>query len=98
MNTDQLMPVLIALIGSAGLWGFMSLKAKQNHERAMQERSERGEFNDTLKAQVDRLAEKLDRLTEEKEELLRQMSDMKASLASAEATIKHLEEQLRHRS
>lgn len=97
MNLEQLMPLILAALGSAGLWGFLSLRAKQNHERALKEEAKSAEFNETLKIQVDRLADKLDKLTADKEQLLREMSDMKAQLAEANATIKHLEELLRAR-
>ena len=97
MNLEQLVPVLIALVGSAGLWGFLSLKAKQNYERSLKDDAKSAQFNETLKEQVDRLADKLDAINLQKEELLREMGEMRAELAEARATIKHLEEMLRNR-
>ena len=97
MTFDQMLPIIIAAMGSAGLWGFLSLRAKQAHERALKDDAKSAEFNETLREQVDRLADKLDKLTADKEQLLREMSDMKAALAEANATIKHLEEMLRQR-
>lgn len=97
MNLDQVSPLLIALIGSAGLWGFLSLRAKQAHEKSIKSEEKSAEFNDTLRIQVDRLSEKLDKVIADKEQLLLEMSDMKAALAEANATIKHLEEMLRQR-
>ncbi len=97
MNLDQVSPLLIALIGSAGLWGFLSLRAKQSHEKSIKSEEKSAEFNDTLRIQVDRLSEKLDKVIADKEELLLEMSDMKAALAEANTTIKHLEEMLRQR-
>ena len=97
MDYQQFIPIIIALVGSAGLWGFLSQRAKLNHEKSMKDDATVAQFNDTLKEQVDRLADKLDRLTEDKERLLLEMSDMKAALAEANATIKHLEEMLRTR-
>lgn len=97
MNFDQMLPIIVAALGSAGLWGFLSLRAKQNHEKSLKDEARSAEFNETLKEQVDRLATKLDKLTADKEELLREMSDMKAALAEANATIKHLEQLLRSR-
>lgn len=97
MNPDMLTPIIVALIGAGGLWTFLSTRSKLAHERAMQEREERGEFNDTLRIQVDRLAEQVNTLVREKEDLLRQMSDLRADLATAQTTIKHLEELLRSR-
>ena len=97
MELEAMMPIIIALIGSAGLWGFLSLRSKQAHEKALKEEERSAEFNDTLKDQVERLSEKLDKVIADKEELLVQMADMKAQLAQANATISHLEELLRAR-
>jgi peptidoglycan hydrolase CwlO-like protein len=58
----------------------------------MKDRSERSEFNDTLKLQVDRLADQVNTLVSEKEDLLKSMGDLKAELAAAQATIKTLQE------
>lgn len=95
MTFDQLLPIILAAVGSAGLWGFLSLRAKQSHEKSLKDDAKSAEFNDTLRIQVDRLSEKLDKVIADKEELLLQMADMKAELAQANATIKHLEELLR---
>lgn len=97
MEFDQLTPIIIALVGSAGLWGFLSLRAKQSHEKSLKDDAKSAQFNDTLREQVERLSDKLDRVISDKEKLLLEMSDMKASLAEANATIKHLEELLRSR-
>jgi outer membrane murein-binding lipoprotein Lpp len=97
MDYQQYIPVVIALIGSAGLWGFLSQKAKLTHEKNMKDGATVAQFNDTLKAQVDSLITKVDKLSEDKEKLLLEMSDMKAALAEANVTIKHLEEMLRAR-
>lgn len=97
MTFEEMMPIIIAAIGSAGLWGFLSLRAKQSHEKALKDDAKSAEFNDTLRVQVDRLSEKLDKVIADKEQLLLEMADMKAALAQANATIKHLEEMLRTR-
>lgn len=95
MNMDALMPLAIALVGSAGLWSFLSMRSKFAHERSMKDDEKSAVFNDTLKEQVERLSDKLDRVIADKEQLLLEMADMKAELARANATIKHLEELLR---
>jgi len=97
MTLDDMLPIIVAALGCAGLWAFLSLRAKQSHERALKDEERSAEFNETLREQVDRLADKLDKLTADKEQLLREMSDMKAALAQANTTIKHLEELLRSR-
>jgi hypothetical protein len=91
---DMIMPLLLALIGAGGLWQLLSLKAKQGHEAMMLDKTERSEFNDTLKLQVDRLAKQVNDLVSEKEELLKLMGDLKADLAAAQVTIKSLQEQM----
>lgn len=97
LNMDMLTPILIALIGAGGLWQLLSLKAKQAHEARLADKEERGEFNDTLRVQVDRLAEQVNGLIKEKEQLLREMSELRADLAAAQTTIKHLDEALRNK-
>jgi peptidoglycan hydrolase CwlO-like protein len=91
---DMIMPLLLALIGAGGLWQLLSLKAKQGHEAMMRDKTERSEFNDTLKLQVDRLAKQVNDLVSEKEDLLKLMGDLKADLAAAQVTIKSLQEQM----
>lgn len=97
MEFEQVLPILIAALGSAGLWGFLSLRAKQNYDKALKDDAKSAEFNETLREQVERLSDKLDAVISDKEQLLREMSDMKAALAEANATIKHLEEMLRNK-
>lgn len=94
LDMDILTPILVALIGAGGLWKLLSLKAQQAHEARLADKEERGEFNDTLKAQVDRLAEKLDAVTLENQNLLREMADLRAQLSAAQTTIQHLEQAL----
>ncbi len=89
------MPLAIALVGSAGLWSFLSMRSKFAHERSMKDEEKSAVFNDTLREQVERLSEKLDKVIADKEQLLVEMADVKAELAQANATIKHLEELLR---
>lgn len=97
MELDALMPVFIALAGSAGLWGFLSTRAKQEHERRMKQESTTAEFNETLKEQVESLNHKVDKLVVEKEELLKAIADLRAELAEARATVQHLENMIRMR-
>lgn len=94
LDLDILTPILVALIGAGGLWQLLSLRAKQAHEARLADKEERGEFNDTLKLQVDRLAEQVSTLTAQKEELLIAMSELKAELSAAKVTIAHLETRL----
>jgi len=97
MISEQMLPIILAALGSAGLWGFLSLRAKQSHEKSLKDDATTAQFNDTLREQVERLSDKLDKVISDKEQLLVEMSDMKAQLAEANATIKHLEQMLRQR-
>lgn len=97
MGFEELTPILIALVGSAGLWGYLSTKAKQEHERRIKQDSTTAEFNDTLKEQVENLNSKVDKLVVEKEELLKAIADLRAELAEARATVQHLENMIRMR-
>jgi peptidoglycan hydrolase CwlO-like protein len=97
MDIEPYLPILVALVGSAGLWGFLSTKAKNEHERRMKEESKSAEFNDTLKEQVESLNTKVDKLVVEKEELLKAIADLRAELAEARATVQHLENMIRMR-
>ena len=91
VDMDMLTPILIALIGAGGLWKFLELRARQAHQERLADKEERGEFNDTLRAQVDRLAEKLDIVTAENQNLLRELAELKSQLAAAQTTIQHLQ-------
>lgn len=97
MTLEQIAPILVALIGSAGLWGFLSTRAKQEHERRLKQDRTSAEFNETLKEQVESLNFKVDKLVVEKEELLKAIADLRAELAEARATVQHLEAVVRLR-
>ena len=97
MTFEELAPIIIALVGSAGVWGFLTQKAKQNHERMLKQDASTAEFNDTLKEQVTSLGVKVDKLVVEKEELLNAIADLRAELAEARATVQHLESVVRLR-
>lgn len=94
MTTDQIIPIIIALISAGGLWTYLSTRAKHSFEAMKDDKERSAEFQETLKEQVQQLGEKLDRVLEDKEQLLREVSELKASLARAEATIQHLEQRL----
>ena len=94
MTTDQLMPIIIALISAGGLWTYLSKRAQHSYEAMRDDKDRSAEFQETLKDQVDRLSDKLDKVLEDKEQLLREVSELKASLARAEETIRHLEQRL----
>lgn len=97
MDSAQITTLAVTVLGSAGAWGFLTMKAKQNYDKALKDDAVVAQFNETLKAQVDRLATKMDQLTLDKEKLLLEMGEVKAALAEANVTIKHLEELLRSR-
>lgn len=94
IDWEALQPLILALIGAGGVWQLLSLRAKQAHEKMMREREDRHNFNDTLREQVDRLADQVNTLVREKEALLNSMAELKAELAAAQTTIRHLENSL----
>lgn len=97
MSYETLTPILVALVGSAGLWGFLAQRSKLQYDKEQESEARIASFNNALSAQVAKLSNKIDILTEDKERLLLDMADLKAQLAEAHATIKHLEEMLRQR-
>ena len=94
---ETLTPILVALVGSAGLWSFLAQRNKLQHDREQESEARIASFNSTLSAQVAKLSDKIDVLTQDKERLLLDMADLKAQLAEAHTPIKHLEELLRQR-
>ena len=94
MTVEQLVPIIVALVSAGGLWTYLSNRAEHQFRISQEDKSQRAEFQETLKEQFDRLSEKLDKVLEDKEQLLREVSELKASLARAEATIQHLEQRL----
>jgi chromosome segregation ATPase len=98
MEFEAIAPIIIALVGSAGLWGFLSNRSKQEHERRMKQDNTSAEFNETLKEQVERLGKKVDQLVLEKEELLKAIADLREELAKAQVTVQHLESVVRLRN
>jgi len=94
MSLNDVMPLLVALVGASGVWAFLTKKSEQRYLEAKEDREHRAEFNDTLKAQVDKLSDKVDTLLEDKEDLLKEIAALRAELGEARATIKHLETML----
>ena len=91
MNPEAIMPLVVAILGSAGLWTYLKMRSEQNYKAALAEREDRAEFNDTLRTQVERLSVKLDKLSDDKEQLLKEIASLRHELGEAKATIKHLE-------
>jgi len=98
MNADMILPLVVALAGSTGLWAFITMKSKQSHEKELKDDAKVALFNETLMEQVAKLSDKVDVLTSQKEKLLIEMAEVKTALATANVTITHLEEMLRSRS
>jgi len=97
---DQIVTIIVALIsviGGAGFWGWMQNKSKLAHDAKTAEAADKNEFRETLKIQVDRLADQVNQLVAEKEKLLREMAELQAKVAAQAVTIQHLEERLRNK-
>lgn len=98
--SEQLVTIIVAVIsilGGAGFWGWMQSKSKLAHEARSADAADKNEFRETLKIQVDRLADQVNQLFSEKEQLLREMAELQAKVAAQDVTIKHLEERLRNK-
>lgn len=98
--SEQLVTIIVAIIsilGGAGFWGWMQSKSKLAHEARSADAADKNEFRETLKIQVDRLADQVNQLFSEKEQLLREMAELQAKVAAQDVTIKHLEERLRNK-
>jgi len=87
-------PIVLALLGSAGLWTYLKVRSENQYNALAAEREYRGEFNETLRIQVERLSAKLDKLADDKEDLLKEIATLRHELGEAKATIKHLEAML----
>lgn len=81
-------PIVVALLSSAGIWRFFQARTEQEHER-------RSEFRRTLQGQIDTLSEQVGKLNYQKESLLREIGELREALAEAKTTILHLQELLR---
>lgn len=97
IDVQSLIPVAVALVGSAGLWSYLSARAKLTHEQAMKDTETRAHFSETLKMQVDALTAENRSLHRKVEDLLVEMAAVRAELAESRVTIKHLEEIIRSR-
>lgn len=88
VGIEHIVTLAVALVGSAGFWSFVSMKEKTRREAAT-------EYQNTLKTQVDRLADKLDEKTSEIQGLLLEIAELRSDLSAAKVTISHLENLLR---
>lgn len=84
-------PVVVAMLSSAGLWRFLVARSENEHER-------KSAFRRSLQEQVDGLSEQIGKLNYQKESLLREIAELREALAESKATILHLEELLRRRA
>ena len=90
MGMEHILTIILALVGSAGFWSFISLREKHKRDTEIK-------YGTTLKQQVDRLSEKLDAKTGQIERLLTEIAELRAELSAAKVTITHLETLLRNR-
>lgn len=85
---EHIYTLAIALTGSAGFWSFMTIHQKNKGNPA-------GEYQQTLKSQIDGLAKRLDAKDEKIEHLLGEISNLRSDLSAAKVNITHLETMLR---
>ena len=94
MNFDDLTPVLIALIGGTGLWGWLSIKSKQSHELKLQEKDTSGEFKENLMERIKVVSSENKTLHAKVEELQQKLMEVSIALAASQEKIKHLESEV----
>ena len=84
MNFDDLTPVIIALIGGTGLWGWITVKSKQNHELKLQEKDTSGEFKENLMERIKVVSSENKSLHEKVQELQEKLMEVSIALAASQ--------------
>lgn len=94
MNLDDLTPILVAIVGGGGLWGFLTIKSKQSHELKLQEKDTSGEFKENLMQRIKIVSGENKELRTTIEELQSKLMEVSISLAASQEKIKHLESEV----
>lgn len=94
MNFDDLTPVIIALIGGGGLWGWITVKSKQNHELKLQEKDTSGEFKENLMERIKVVSSENKDLHKRVQDLQDKLMEVSIELAAGNEKIKHLESEI----
>ena len=94
MNMDDLSPVLIALIGGTGLWGWITVKSKQSHELKLQEKDTSGEFKENLMERIKAVSSENKDLNARVQGLQDKLMEVSIALAASQEKIKHLEAEI----
>ena len=94
MNMNDLTPILIALIGGTGLWGWITVKSKQNHELKLQEKDNSGEFKENLMERIKAVSSENKDLHTRVQELQEKLMEVSIALAASQEKIKHLEAEI----
>ena len=95
MNLTDLTPILVAIVGGGGLWGFLSVKSKQSHELKLQEKDTSGEFKENLMERIKIVSGENKELHSKVEELQAKLMEVSIALAASQEKIKHLESEVR---
>tara|TARA_R110000787_G_scaffold211277_1_gene320956 strand:+ start:490 stop:804 length:315 start_codon:yes stop_codon:yes gene_type:complete len=91
---DDLSPVLIALIGGTGLWGWITVKSKQSHELKLQEKDTSGEFKENLMERIKAVSSENKDLNARVQGLQDKLMEVSIALAASQEKIKHLEAEI----
>lgn len=94
MNLDDITPILVAIVGGGGLWGFLTIKSKQSHELKLQEKDTSGEFKENLMERIKIVSGENKELRATIEELQQKLMEVSISLAASQEKIKHLESEV----
>tara|TARA_R110000787_G_scaffold113817_4_gene223132 strand:+ start:1319 stop:1645 length:327 start_codon:yes stop_codon:yes gene_type:complete len=94
MTVDDLTPILVAIVGGGGLWGFLSIKSKQNHELKLQEKDTSGEFKENLMERIKVVSSENKDLHKRVQDLQDKLMEVSIELAAGNEKIKHLESEI----
>ena len=95
MNYQELTPIVVALLGGGGIWGYLSTRSKNNHELKVKEKDTSAEFQDNLKERVKAVSNENKELHKKVEELQEKLMEVSIQLAAGQEKIKHLESEIK---
>jgi uncharacterized protein HemX len=94
MNYAELTPIIVAIVGGGGVWGYLSTRSKNNHELKIKEKDTTTDFQDNLIERVKELNEENNKLHEKVEDLQEKLMAVSVELATSKEKIKTLQREL----
>jgi|TARA_R110000803_G_scaffold31478_1_gene70200 hypothetical protein len=95
LDYGQLIVTIIGVLGTAGIWQFLSakIKAKADAKRYHYENSDRVQYRDDLKDRVQNLEKLLSVSSDEKDELREQVLDLSKEVSALRIKVDFLEKE-----